>query len=131
MTDQLGEWCWARRLWLERQPITRAQRLSTARAARSIGAIRIRRVGREWVWRLSNGTSELRRLIPAYLRRENALQWRGKNMPLFGYARVTQTVNAEGSTRNVIRVPEKSQSIDAWLETYGPIVAGLPAKVEN
>ena len=26
---------------------------------------------------------------------------------------------------------EKSQSIAAWLETYGPIVAGLPTKVEN
>jgi hypothetical protein len=60
MTDQLGEWCWARRLWLERQPITRAQRLSTARAARSIGAIRIRRVGREWVWRLPDGSDHER-----------------------------------------------------------------------
>jgi hypothetical protein len=43
----------------------------------------------------------------------------------------TTSVNADVKTQNVIRVPEKSSSIDAWLETYGPIVAGLPTKVEN
>jgi hypothetical protein len=54
LTGQLAEWCWPKRLLLERLPITRYQRKSTARAARAIGAMRVRRVGREWLWRLRN-----------------------------------------------------------------------------
>jgi hypothetical protein len=50
--DQRVEWAWPRQLLLDRRPVTRAQRLSTARAARSIGAVRIRREGREWLWML-------------------------------------------------------------------------------
>src|SRR6476659_2384866 len=42
LTSQLAEWAWARRLLLERLPITRYQRKSTARAARSIGAVRVK-----------------------------------------------------------------------------------------
>jgi hypothetical protein len=53
LTSELAEWCWARRLLLERLPIMVAQRKSAARAARSIGAVRVRREGREWLWRLT------------------------------------------------------------------------------
>jgi hypothetical protein len=49
-TDQLAEWCWPRLPALQRKHV-----LSMARAARSIGAGRVRRVGREWLWRLRNG----------------------------------------------------------------------------
>jgi hypothetical protein len=52
LTSELAEWAWPRQLLLDRRPVTRAQRLSTARAARSIGAVRIRREGREWLWML-------------------------------------------------------------------------------
>ncbi len=52
MTAQLAEWCWARRLLIERQPIEYRHRKATARAARSIGAVRIRRLRREWLWML-------------------------------------------------------------------------------
>jgi hypothetical protein len=52
LTGELAEWAWPRRLLLERQPIEYRHRKSTARAARSIGAVRVRRVGREWLWML-------------------------------------------------------------------------------
>ena len=51
LTHQLAEWCGARRLLLERLPIMVPQRKSAARAARSIGAVRVRREGREAVER--------------------------------------------------------------------------------
>jgi hypothetical protein len=54
LTSELAEWAWPRQLLLDRRPVTRAQRLSTARAARSIGAVRVRRQGREWLWRLGD-----------------------------------------------------------------------------
>jgi hypothetical protein len=46
-TSQLAEWCWPRLPTRERKHV-----LAMARAARSIGAGRVRRVGREWLWRL-------------------------------------------------------------------------------
>jgi hypothetical protein len=55
LTDQLAEWCWPRRRLLERLPIEYRHRKSTARAARSIGAVRVRRVGKEWLWALPDG----------------------------------------------------------------------------
>ena len=51
LTHQLAEWCWARRLLLERLPIMVPQRKSAARAARSMCAVRVRREGREAVER--------------------------------------------------------------------------------
>ncbi len=51
-TSELHQWAWPRQLLLDRRPITRSQRLSTARAARSIGAVRVHRVNREWLWTL-------------------------------------------------------------------------------
>ena len=50
-TRDLHGWCWARQLLLG-QPIRRSQRLHVARAARSVGAVRVGRDGRQWVWRL-------------------------------------------------------------------------------
>ena len=50
-TSDLADWCWARQLLLG-QPIRRSQRLHIARAARSVGAARVRREGRQWVWQL-------------------------------------------------------------------------------
>ena len=50
-TADLHQWCWARQLLLG-QPIRRSQRLHIARAARSVGAARVRREGRQWVWQL-------------------------------------------------------------------------------
>jgi hypothetical protein len=46
---ELREWCWPR---LEPRPITEYERQSMCRAARSMGAYRVRRDGRMWVWRL-------------------------------------------------------------------------------
>jgi hypothetical protein len=50
-TGQIGEWCFARQTLMEGRPVSRWQRLSTARALHLIGARRLRRVGREWIWR--------------------------------------------------------------------------------
>jgi hypothetical protein len=36
LTSELAEWAWPRQLLLDRRPVTRAQRLSTARAARDV-----------------------------------------------------------------------------------------------
>jgi hypothetical protein len=49
---ELREWCWPERVLLDRRPLTEYQRQSMIRAARSIGAYRVRRDGRVWVWRL-------------------------------------------------------------------------------
>jgi microsomal dipeptidase-like Zn-dependent dipeptidase len=38
----------------------------------------------------------------------------------------TTSVNAQVEQRSIIRVPEKSSSIDAWMETYGPMLGALP-----
>jgi hypothetical protein len=51
LTSDLAYWCWARQLSLG-QPIRRSQRLHTARAARSVGAVRVGREGLQWVWQL-------------------------------------------------------------------------------
>jgi hypothetical protein len=48
-TGQLAEWCWPRLPAPERKHV-----LAMARAARSIGAVRVRRDGRGWLWRLRN-----------------------------------------------------------------------------
>jgi hypothetical protein len=50
---ELREWCWPERVLLDGQPITEYQRQSMCRAARSIGAVRVKRDGRLWVWRLT------------------------------------------------------------------------------
>jgi hypothetical protein len=57
-TGQIGEWCLSRQTLMEGRPVSRWQRLSTARALHSIGARRLRRVGREWIWRLSASVAE-------------------------------------------------------------------------
>ena len=41
----------------------------------------------------------------------------------------TQNVTTELKTQHVIRVPEKSSSIDAWLETYGALAT--PPKTDE
>jgi hypothetical protein len=51
-TSDLAEWCRPRLVILERGKPTRVQLASHARAAKSIGAYRTRRVGRSWLWRL-------------------------------------------------------------------------------
>jgi hypothetical protein len=51
-TSELVVWCWGRRTLIDRLPPTRWQRESMIRAARSIGAVRVRREGRQWVWEL-------------------------------------------------------------------------------
>jgi len=48
----LAEWAFGRQVLIERRPLSRAQYLSLARAIRSIGSERVRREGRQWVWRL-------------------------------------------------------------------------------
>jgi hypothetical protein len=50
--SELREWCWPKVVLIERRPITEYERQSMLRAARSIGAYRVRRDGRMWVWRL-------------------------------------------------------------------------------
>jgi hypothetical protein len=51
-TSELAGWCWARQTLMEKRAPSRWQRESMIRAARSIGAVRTRRIGREWLWRL-------------------------------------------------------------------------------
>ena len=52
---ELGTWCWPRVVLIEKRPLTESERSSMNRAARSFGARRIRRLGRNnWIWRLSD-----------------------------------------------------------------------------
>ena len=52
-TAELGTWCWPRVVLIERRPLTESERSSMNRAARSVGAQRVRRLGRNnWIWRL-------------------------------------------------------------------------------
>ena len=53
-TPTLTEWCRPEVVHAGRRPST-AQMVNQARALRSIGAKRVRRAGRGWVWRLGNG----------------------------------------------------------------------------
>jgi hypothetical protein len=55
-TSDLADWCWAEQR-LHGRPITRWQRLSTARAAKSVGAAPVSREYREWVWKLRKANS--------------------------------------------------------------------------
>jgi hypothetical protein len=48
-TSELAGWCWARQTLMEEREPSRWQRESMIRAARSIGAVRTRRIGREWL----------------------------------------------------------------------------------
>jgi hypothetical protein len=43
---ELGTWCWPRVVLIEKRPLTQSERSSMYRAARSFGARRIRRLGR-------------------------------------------------------------------------------------
>jgi ABC-type phosphate/phosphonate transport system permease subunit len=56
-TSELASWCWARQTLMERRALSRWQRESMIRAARSIGAVRARRIGREWLWRLPDAVA--------------------------------------------------------------------------
>ena len=58
-TSELAGWCWARQT-LEKRAPSRWQRKSMIRAARSTGAVRTRRIGREWLWRLLDGVARWR-----------------------------------------------------------------------
>jgi hypothetical protein len=58
-TSRLAEWLRPELVYAGRRP-TAVQMVNHARALRSIGAKRIRRIGRsEWVWHLSNGADDL------------------------------------------------------------------------
>jgi hypothetical protein len=56
-TSELAGWCWARQTLMEKRALSRWQRKSMIRAARSIGAVRTRRIGREWLWRLPDAVA--------------------------------------------------------------------------
>jgi hypothetical protein len=43
---ELGTWCWPRVVLIEKRPLTECERSSMNRAARSVGARRVRRLGR-------------------------------------------------------------------------------------
>ena len=50
---ELGTWCWPRVMLIEKRPLTECERSSMNRAVRSVGARRVRRLGRNnWIWRL-------------------------------------------------------------------------------
>jgi hypothetical protein len=50
---ELGTWCWSRVVLTEKRPLSESERSSMNRAARSFGARRVRRLGRNnWIWRL-------------------------------------------------------------------------------
>jgi hypothetical protein len=55
---ELREWCWPERVLLDGRPITEYQRQSMCRAARSIGAVKVRRQKGGWVWRLTHTEPE-------------------------------------------------------------------------
>src|SRR5215467_7393142 len=56
---ELGTWCWPRVVLIEKRPLTESERSSMNRAARSFGARRIRRLGRNnWIWRLSDDVAD-------------------------------------------------------------------------
>jgi hypothetical protein len=59
-TSELAGWCWARQTLMEKRAPSRWQRESMIRAARSIGAVRTRRIGREWLWRLPDAVARWR-----------------------------------------------------------------------
>ena len=50
-TSDLADWCWAEQR-LHGRPITWWQRLSQARAAKSVGAVPVGRDGLQWLWQL-------------------------------------------------------------------------------
>jgi hypothetical protein len=50
-SSELQEWCWAKALLIERRPVTELMRRSMNRAIKSIGRQRVRRQGRQWLWR--------------------------------------------------------------------------------
>jgi hypothetical protein len=56
-TSELAGWCWVRQTLMEGRALSRWQRESMIRAARSIGAVRARRIGREWLWRLPDAVA--------------------------------------------------------------------------
>jgi hypothetical protein len=56
-TPTLTEWTHPEIVYAGRRP-TAAQMVNQARALRSIGAKRVRRAGRGWVWRLSDSEPE-------------------------------------------------------------------------
>jgi len=58
-TSELTGWCWAKQTLIEKRAPSRWQRESMIRAARSIGAVRTRRIGREWLWRLPDAVAPL------------------------------------------------------------------------
>jgi DNA-directed RNA polymerase subunit L len=43
----------------------------------------------------------------------------------------TTNVNAKIKTKNVIRVPEKAQSVDEWMQTWTPLLSSLPKDAAN
>jgi hypothetical protein len=59
-TSELAGWCWARQTLMEKRAPSRWQRESMIRAARSIGAVRTRRIGREWLWLLPDAVARWR-----------------------------------------------------------------------
>ena len=59
-TSELAGWCWASQMLMEKRALSRWQRESMIRAARSIGAVRTRRIGRAWLWRLPDAVARWR-----------------------------------------------------------------------
>jgi hypothetical protein len=57
-TAHLAEYCRPELVILRGGRPTRVQTASHARAARSIGAYRVRREGRQWLWRLADKPSD-------------------------------------------------------------------------
>jgi hypothetical protein len=56
---ELGTWCWPDAVLMEERPLTESERVSMNRAARSIGAVRVRRIGcNNWVWRAPAAAAE-------------------------------------------------------------------------
>jgi hypothetical protein len=69
-TSQIAEWCRPEIVYIGGKP-TAIQIAKHARALRSIGAVKVRREGRQWVWRLDNSSLSIngaigRPLTPAF-----------------------------------------------------------------
>jgi hypothetical protein len=50
LTRDIASWCWPMAVELEDRRLRLGENTSMNRAARSIGAKKVRRVGRQWLW---------------------------------------------------------------------------------
>jgi hypothetical protein len=58
LSSDLWAWCRPEVVYIEKRALRPWERWNVKRAARSIGAVRVRREGGQWVWRLGDTETE-------------------------------------------------------------------------